>query len=235
MDGQHIGPAEQLGPGHVRRPRPFGGFAAQVRAPRDDIHTEGRPDARHPATDPAQAQHAQHRTAELATDRRLPTAGAHRQVLVDDSPGGGQDERPGEFDRRLDVASGRAHMDAAFLSSRNVNRRIERPGGRDHLQLGETLDDLARQGRSLPHDAHHVEGRQPFDHRVRIGKVVVEDGDVSSGGDRRPVGHVQRDVLVVVEDRDLHRAQSSIRRHVVEKKPSSAISAGLEVPAAASA
>ena len=39
-----------------------------------------------------------------------------------------------------------------------------------------------------------------------IGEVIVEDGDLGARRHLRPVGHAQRDVLVVVEDRDPHRA-----------------------------
>jgi hypothetical protein len=101
MDGQNVGATEQLVFGYVGRPGLFGGLRGQVRAPREDVHAERRPDPRHPAADPPQAQHAQHRPAELTTDRGLPTSAAHRQALVDDPAGRGKDQRPGQFDGRL--------------------------------------------------------------------------------------------------------------------------------------
>ena len=208
MDREHVGPAEQLGLGDMSRAGLFGGFAGQVRAPGYDLHAEGRPDSRHPGADPAQAQHAEHRSAELAPDRRLPTAGAHRQMFVDDPPGRSQNERPGQLDRRLDIASGRADIDSVLLGSGEVDRGVERSGGRNHLEVGQTINNVARQRCSLPHDADHVVRQQPVDHGVGIGEVVVEDRDVGSGSDRRPVGHTHRDVLVIVENRNLHRAQS---------------------------
>ncbi len=47
---------------------------------------------------------------------------------------------------------------------------------------------------------------QPLDDGGRVADVVIEHGDRGAAGDLRPVGHGQRDVLVVVEDRDLHAA-----------------------------
>ncbi|ORV64889.1 hypothetical protein AWC06_04865 [Mycobacterium fragae] len=178
MDGQHIRSAEQFVLGHIGRPGLLGGLAGQVRAPGDDVHAERRRDACHAGADPAQAQYAQHRPAELATDRRLPGTAAHGLAFVDDPAGGGQDQRPGQFDCRLQIASGGADVDAALLGGRDVDRSVERAGGRDHLQPRQPLDDTARQRCSLTHHAHHVEWHQPFDDGVWIGEVILEDGDV---------------------------------------------------------
>ncbi len=205
MDGEHIAPAKQLIPGHVRHPGLFGGFRRQVGAPRDDLHPEGRTDPRHPRADPAQSEHAEHRAAELAANRGLPSARAHRKCFVDDPPSGGQDQRPGQFDRGLNVAASGADVYAALRGGHHVNGGIERPSRGDHLQPRQPLDDCAGQWRSFPHDAYHVERRQPFDEGVCIGEMVTEDGDLGPGRNVRPVGHAQRDVLVVVEDRHLHR------------------------------
>ena len=49
-------------------------------------------------------------------------------------------------------------------------------------------------------------GVEPLDDGVQVGEVIVEHGDRGAAGDLRPVRHGQRDVLVVVEDRDLHAA-----------------------------
>ena len=70
----------------------------------------------------------------------------------------------------------------------------------------QALDDVTRQRCALPHDAHHVERRQPLNDGVWVGEVIVEHGDLGSGGHVGPVGHAQRDVLVVIEDRDPHCA-----------------------------
>jgi hypothetical protein len=206
MDGQNVGATEQLVACHVSRPGLFGDLRGQVRAPRDDVHPERRPDPRHPAADPAQSEHTQHCSAKLIPDRCLPTTAAHRQGFVDDTAGGGKDQRPGQFDRRLDVPAGRADVDASFLGGRDVDGCVERAGGGDHLQPWQALDDAARQRGAFPHHAHHVERSQPLHHGVLIGEVVGENGDVGVRRHPGPVSHAQRDVLVVVEDRDPHRA-----------------------------
>ena len=206
MDGQNIGAAEQFVFRHVRHPGLFGGLRSQVRAPRDDVHAERRSDPRHPGADPAQAQHTQSRSAQLPADRCLPSTAAHRKALVDDSARSSEDQRPGQFDCRLYVAAGRADIDAVFLGGRDVDRCVERPGGGDHPQPWQALDDGTRQRGALTHHAHHLERRQPLDDGVLVSEVIGEDGDLGAGRHIRPVGHAQGDVLVVVEDRDAHPA-----------------------------
>jgi len=158
----------------------FGGLRGQVRAPRDDVHAERLADPRHPGADPAQAQHAQHRSAQLPANGCLPSTAAHRQALVDDPAGGGEDQRPGQFDCGLNVTAGRADVDAVFFGGRDVDRSVERPGGGDHLQPWQALDDGTRQRCALAHNAHHVKGHQPLDDGVPISDVVGEHGDVGA-------------------------------------------------------
>jgi hypothetical protein len=206
VDGQNVSAREQLVFRHIGGPGLFGGLGGQVRAPRDDVHPERRADLRDPAADPPQPQHAQRRAAELPADGGLPAAVAHRYRLVDDPAGGRQDQRPGELDGRLQVAAGAADVDAAFFGGRDVDGGVEGPGRRDHLQSGQPLDDAARQRCALPHHAHHIEGLESLDHRIRVAEVIVEHGDRRPVCHLRPVGHGQCDVLVIVEDRDPHPA-----------------------------
>jgi len=184
MDGEHIGPAEQFVLGDVRGPGLFGGSRRQVSAPRDDVHAEGGADPCHPGADAAQAEHAEHRAAELTANRGLPSAGTHGQRLVHDVACGGKDERPSQLDRGLEVAAGGAHIDAALLGGRDVDGGVERPGGSDHLEPRQPLDGTAGQRCPLAHDAHHVERFQSLDDGVRIGEMVVEDADLGPGRDR---------------------------------------------------
>jgi hypothetical protein len=206
VDGQNVGAAEQFVFRHVGHPGLFGGLRGQVRAPRDDVHAERRSDPRHPGADPAKAQHTQRRPAQLPADRCLPSSGAHRKALVDDSARGGEDQRPGQFDGGLHVAAGRADVDAVLLGGRDVDRCVERPGGGDHPQPWQALDDGTRQRCALTHHAHHLERRQPLDDAVLVSEVIRENVDLGAGRHIRPVGHAQGDVLVVVKDRDPHRA-----------------------------
>ena len=57
-------------------------------------------------------------------------------------------------------------------------------------------DDVAEQRGPLAHDTDDVERQQPLDHRVRIGEVVLKDGDVRSIAEYRPIGALQRHGLV---------------------------------------
>src|SRR5258705_11256632 len=64
-------------------------------------------------------------------------------------------------------------------------------------------DNVAAQGRALAHDANHVERQEPFDERVGLVDMIIEDRDLGLFGDRRPVRDAQCDVLVVIQDCDL--------------------------------
>jgi hypothetical protein len=206
MDRQDVGGGEQLVLRHIGRAGLFGGLGGQVGAPRDDVHAERLADLRNPAADAAQAKDTEHRATELAAHGGLPAAATHRYRLVDDPAGSSQDQRPGELDRRLHVAAGGADIDAALLGGRDVDRRVERSGRGDHLEPRQALDDVPRQRRPLAHHAHDVERLESLDHGVRIGDVIVEHGDRGARSHLRPVSHAQRDVLIIVENRDLHRA-----------------------------
>ena len=54
-------------------------------------------------------------------------------------------------------------------------------------------------------------GSQTRDEVVGLGDMVGEDGDLSARRNGRPVRHLQRHVLVVVEDRDLHGGAAARR------------------------
>jgi uncharacterized protein YjbJ (UPF0337 family) len=206
VDGQDIGATEQFVFGDVGRAGFLGGFRCQVRTPRDDVHAERHTDACHSRADSAQTQYAQNGATQLQADRRLPAAGAHRKTLIDDPSARREDQRPGQLDRRLHITAGRADVNTVVLGSRHVDRRIERPRGGDHLQPWQPLDHAPRQRRALAHHAYHVKRRQALDQVALIGDVIVEDRDLCARGHVGPVGHAQRDVLIVVEDRDPHRA-----------------------------
>jgi hypothetical protein len=206
MDRQDVGGGEKFVLRHIGRAGLFGCFGAEVGAPGDDVHAERLADLCDPAADAAQPQDAQHGAAELAAHGRLPTAATHRYRLVDDPAGGSKDQRPGELDRRLHVSPGGADVNPAFLGGSDVDGGVERPGRGDHLQPRQALDDVSWQWRALTHHAHHVEPLESLDEGVRISDVIVEHGDRGPGGDLRPVSHGQRDILVIVEDRDLHDA-----------------------------
>ena len=41
-------------------------------------------------------------------------------------------------------------------------------------------------------------GRETLDNFVEIGQMVIENGDHGAPGERRPVGHLQRRVLIII-------------------------------------
>jgi hypothetical protein len=82
----------------------------------------------------------------------------------------------------------------------------------ERSELRKPFEDFTRQRRSFSHDADDIERQQPFDDRIRIGDKIVEDGDFSSSGDGRPIRHRERDILIVIEDRDFHLASCQARK-----------------------
>ena len=68
----------------------------------------------------------------------------------------------------------------------------------------QALKDVTRQWRSLPHDTDRVKRQKSLNDCVRIGNVITEDGDFGPAGDGRPVRQAERDILIVIEDRDFH-------------------------------
>ena len=81
---------------------------------------------------------------------------------------------------------------------------LRKTGRGDQLQSRQALDDRPRQRCALAHDADHVERQQALDNFVEIGQMVIENGDHGLPGERRPVGHLQRHVLIIVQDGDAH-------------------------------
>jgi hypothetical protein len=65
------------------------------------------------------------------------------------------------------------------------------------------LTNVAGQRGLLAHDANDIERQQPFNHGVRIGEVVLKYGDARSIAEHRPIGALQRRILVIVQNSDL--------------------------------
>src|SRR5215813_8217299 len=68
------------------------------------------------------------------------------------------------------------------------------------LEIGKALNDVTGQRCSLAHYADHVERHETLDDVVEIGQMIIENGDRGAPGERRPVGHLQRHVLIIVQD-----------------------------------
>jgi hypothetical protein len=74
----------------------------------------------------------------------------------------------------------------------------------DQFQPRQALDDVTQQRRSLPHDADRIERQQSLNDRLRAGHMVIENRDFGPISNGRPVRHLQRDILIIIEDRDFH-------------------------------
>jgi hypothetical protein len=68
-----------------------------------------------------------------------------------------------------------------------------------------TFDDVARQRGPLAHDTNDIKRQQPFNHGLRIGEVVLKNGDVRSLAEYRPIGALKRRILVIVQNSNLVR------------------------------
>ncbi len=90
--------------------------------------------------------------------------------------------------------------DASLGRGIDIDGRVARTGRGYELQSRQPLDDRPRQRCALAHDADHVERQQALDDRVEIGQMVIENGDRGAPSERRPIGHLQRHVLIVVQD-----------------------------------
>src|SRR4029077_18594125 len=79
----------------------------------------------------------------------------------------------------------------------------------DELEIGEALDDGARKGGPLTHDADDIERKEPSYTRIRVVGGILKHGDVRAIVEHRPVGALERRGLIVVQNGDLvslHRA-----------------------------
>ena len=62
----------------------FGALGREVLAPGDEIHVKGFADPCDGAPDVTKAEQAEHLTAEIVADETLPSARAHRGILIDE-------------------------------------------------------------------------------------------------------------------------------------------------------
>ncbi len=202
MDRQHVALGEQLLLPHRSRPVLGGGLGGQVLAPRDGAHPECPSDPRHSGADPAQAQQAEGLAVQPLADRDLPAAAAHRLRLGGQVSCGTEDQRPGVLDGWVGLVTGPAHRDAMPARRRNVDGGVGRAGAHKEPEAGQPLQDLGGESRPLPHGHEHVEPGEVADRVVAIGERLGEDDHLRS--ERVPVSQARCDVLVVVENRDLH-------------------------------
>src|SRR5260370_23847325 len=126
--------------------------------------------------------------------------------------GGGQDQRPRKFDRRIRLIPRVNHCDPTIASAGDIDRRVSRSRRGNELEIGKALNDVAGQRGPLAHDTNDFKRQQPLNYGVRIGKVVLKYGDVRSIAEHRPIGALKRYILVIVQNSDLVLLRSEERR-----------------------
>src|ERR1700736_5702837 len=85
----------------------------------------------------------------------------------------------------------------------DIDRRVSSSRRGYELEIGKALNDVAGQRSPLAHDTNDIKRQQPLNYSVRMGEVVLKYGDVRSIAEHRPIGALQRHILVIVQNSDL--------------------------------
>jgi len=116
---------------------------------------------------------------------------------------GGHDQGPGEFRRCRGGTRAFGHDDAALGAGADIHMAADAPGLRNHFELGELFEQLARQMGSLPDQHDHIGILEP-DRKLAdaLDGVGIDLGLVSVelGG----TGEFAHCVLVIVKDHNVH-------------------------------
>src|ERR1700674_3641957 len=126
MDRQDVGLLEQLVLGDQDCARGFGGLVRHVLAPGNQIHSKSAPNPRDLRPNPPKSQNAQGLSTEIGAYCLLPAAGSDRVALRHDMSRGGQDQRPGKFDRGVRPISRVNHGDPMIARGGDIDRRVSR-------------------------------------------------------------------------------------------------------------
>src|SRR5882762_1512275 len=110
----------------------------------------------------------------------LPAAASDGVVLRHEMSCGGEDQRPGQFDRWVRPVSRVNHCDPVLARSGDIDRRVSVPRRGNEPEIWKALNDVAGQRGPLAHDAYDIKRQQPLNHGVRIGEVVLKYGDIRS-------------------------------------------------------
>jgi hypothetical protein len=102
------------------------------------------------------------------------------------------------------------------------------------LQIGQPLDHGAREGGPLAHRANDAEALQSRNDRVGRTERLIENLNIDVVGDFRPIGHRERDILVIVKDCAAKRHQLLVAGGVT-KDPAAMIGPETEKPETISA
>src|SRR2546426_10941562 len=171
--------------------------------PGDQVHAKVTADSGHRRSYPPKSQDAEGFPLEVHTHGCLPAAGSNRVALRHDIARRSQDKGPCKFDGWGRPVSGMGNRDPAICCCSDVDRRIYGPRRADELEIGEALDDAARERGPLTHDADDIERKEPSYHGIGVVDVILKHGDVRAVAEHRPVGALERCVLIVVQNGDL--------------------------------
>src|SRR6202163_3898223 len=138
-------------------------------------------------------------STKIRAHRLLPASGSYRVALRHNMSRGGQDQRPGQFDRRVRPIPRVNHWDPVLARDDDIDRCVSRSRRGNELEIGKVLNDAAGQRGPLAHDTHDIKRQQPLNQGVRIGEVVLKDGDIRSIADHGPIGALKRHMLVIVQ------------------------------------
>src|SRR4029077_20964375 len=122
---------------------------------------------------------------EFSAHRLLPAAGSYRVVLRHDMSRGGQDQRPGKFDRRVRPIPRVNYCDPMIAGGGDIDRRVSSSRRGNELEIGKTLNYVTRQRGPLAHDTNDIERQQPLNYGLPIGEVVLKYDDVCSMAEYR--------------------------------------------------
>ena len=123
-------------------------------------------------------------------------------MLPADPAGQFEDQPEGDAGGRIAEAAGAADDDAALGAGLHVDRGVVGAGGDEELELRHAVDHLAGKAGALAHHHDDVEILEVADGvGVAAADRLGEHLDLDVLGDLRPVGELERHVLVVVEDR----------------------------------
>ncbi len=202
VDGDEIRLPEQILLAHIPDTGLLALLGGEVLAPGDHLHPERLRDLGDALPELAQAEHAERQSFEVEADGRLPAhARLHARVLVADAPGELEHEPDGDARGRTADGRGPAHHHVALLGGGDIDRSIAHAGGDEELEIRELLDHRARKSGALAHGADDLEALQRLDHVIGVAEMLAEHLDLEVLCDLRPIGRLEGNVLVVVEDR----------------------------------
>ena len=142
------------------------------------------------------------------------------RVLVADMAGQFEHQPDGNAGGRAAERAGAADRDAARLGRLGIDRGVAHAGGDQELQVGERVDHRLRKAGALAHGDDDLEALQRLDDLIRAAEMVVENLELDVGLDLGPIGDLEDDVLVIVEN-------SAANRH--DFHPDTRLSLGLAV------